>query len=115
VADTAVECLDIGVIAGFPWTGEVQFDLVEVSPLVQQSAGELWAIIDANAPRFPPEPDNPVELFHDLVRPKVCPRRCREGLSRMAIDNRQNPEWLVVKELVRHEVHRPDIVYRTGL
>jgi hypothetical protein len=33
----------------------------------------------------------------------------------MAIDNRQNPEWLVVKELVRHEVHRPDIVYRTGL
>lgn len=113
--DAAVESLDIGVIAGFPWAREVQLDLVEISPLVKQSAGELGAIIDANTPRLPPEPDDPVELLHDLVRPKICPRRCRESLSRMAIHNRQNPERLVVKELVRHKVHRPDIVHRTGL
>lgn len=72
-------------------------------------------VVDTNAARLPPKPDDPVELINDLVSPKVHPRRCRESRSRMTIHNRQNPERLVVKEPVRHEIHRPDIVHRTGL
>jgi putative transposase len=64
--DTAVERFNIGVIAGPSWAGEVQLDLVEVCPLVEWSADELWAVVDTDAPRFSPDTGNPVELFNDL-------------------------------------------------
>ena len=44
LTETAVECFDIGVIGWFPGLGEVQFDLVQVRPLVEQSTSELMPI-----------------------------------------------------------------------
>lgn len=99
--------------------GGIQFDPAEISSLVQQTARELRVVVGTNALWFASESDDPAECFNDLVRPEIWFCRCRENLSRMVVHNRQNPEWpivkLIVKEFVRHKVHRPDIVHSAGL
>jgi hypothetical protein len=49
-SDARVESLDERIIRGRSWPGEVQFDAVQVCPLVEQAPGELWAIIDPYQP-----------------------------------------------------------------
>ena len=49
MAQPAVERLDEGVIRGFSGAGEVELDLVEVGPLIEETPGELRTIVDPNA------------------------------------------------------------------
>lgn len=47
--DPAVERLDICVVARFSRAREVQFDLVQIGPLVEQTPRKLLAEVDTNA------------------------------------------------------------------
>lgn len=70
LAQSAVERLDMRVVAGFSGPRDVQFDLVERGPLLDQTPGELGAVVDANALRLASEPGEAVERFDDLTGAK---------------------------------------------
>lgn len=70
LAQSAVERLDMRVVAGFSGPRDVQFDLVERGLLLEQTPGELGAVVDANALRLASEPGEAVERFDDLTGAK---------------------------------------------
>lgn len=53
LAQSAVERFDVGVVGRLPWPGEVQLNLVEVGPLVEEPPGELGAVMTLMLRGFP--------------------------------------------------------------
>lgn len=111
LSKTAVEGLHVGIVCWFSWPGEVQFDFVQISPLIEKSTSKLWAVVNPNAPRLTSNARQPVQLVYDLIGTEFRPRSGHESLSRKTVHDGQNSEWFFVKQPVRHEVHRPDIVH----
>ena len=46
--EPSVEALDVSVVSGFTWPGEVKFDFVMVRPLIKKPASELRSVINPN-------------------------------------------------------------------
>src|SRR5665213_3034056 len=96
---------------GFP--GREKSISTPVRPLVEHSAGELRPIVDPQALRFAARAHELVENVDHLEGPEVRSRSYRKRLSGVAVHDRQNPERTSVEQLIRHEVHRPDLVRPT--
>ena len=68
--------------------------------MTMPSAGKLRPVVHANAPWLAARSGQTVELIDNLIRAKVGPRCTRESLSRMAVDNRQNPKRPAIEKSV---------------
>ena len=78
--------------------------------MVKQTAGNFWTVVDPDTSRLVSEPGKPIEFVDNLIGPEVRSHNGRESFSRIAVDDRQDPERPIVEQLVRHEVHGPAVV-----
>ena len=86
-------------LRGFARSGEVELDLVQIGPLIEQATRKLWPVVDTNAARFAALTGRTVELIDHLVGLEGRSRSTPKSLSRMAVDNRQYPERSAVENL----------------
>ena len=106
----AIEGLDVGVVGRLSRPGEVQDDIIGVGPEIQGPRDELRPIIDSNGfgnstlDRYSFQSGNHIRT--GMARAYInCGRQLLEG-----IDDGQNADLATIEELIRQEVHRPDIV-----
>ena len=110
----AVERLDEAVVRWLTGLGEVQYNVVGVSPQIEVVGDELGAVIDPDCLRVAVGPADPFQGLNHVF-PAI--RELRIGdrtVSGMRVDDREDQQLLPCRELVMHEVHCPDFVRPDG-
>jgi hypothetical protein len=88
---------------------------VVVGPKVDQVAGELGAIVDEQAGRGSPLPDEAVQDRHDVLAPELLANLDGQTLPAEHVDHGQGAKRLPVAELVVDEVEAPRFVQSVWL
>jgi len=102
-ADAGVEGFNERVVRRFPRPREVQLHSVQIGPLVEQAASELWTIVDPDRLRLAPFDGKTVEDLDGVEGSEVGSRHRCEALSRAAIHYCQYAEGSAVEQRIRHE------------
>ena len=87
-SEFAVEQLDKRVISGFAGPTEVQFDLVEVRPLIHRLRGELTAVIDLDRFRLAPTIEQPIQDGYHVIAFDALADMQSQALTTEEIDYR---------------------------
>jgi len=114
-AKTTIERLDEPVICWLSGPREVELDIAQIRPLVEHPVGELGAIVDPNAPRLAADARQSIQFLDHPTRPELCSRACRESFSRMAVDDRQDPERPTVEQPLGGSLRRRFCCARDGV
>lgn len=107
----SIKRFDKSVVRRFSRPREVEFNLVQICPLVERPVDKFRPVVGQNTSRLAADPRKAIQFFDHLVRPESCSRACRESSSRIAVDDRQDPERPPVMSAVRDEVVGPDVVW----
>lgn len=101
---------DEGVVDRPARSAEVQRDAVLVGPAVKSVRDEPWAVVDPD-PLWPrPRRKHGIENGRHLLAGDTLVNLNRQGLAGEYIEQREGPEPRAVKQCIRHEVHRLDLV-----
>ena len=110
LAKSPIERFDHGIVRRFAASAEVEDDAVGIRPQVHRRADELGAIVAVDALRQPSLKSQPLERRRDIVATHALTSVDRQALARERVDHGQRPEATPIGELVRDEVHAPDVV-----
>lgn len=92
-----------------------ELDLVEISPLVKQAAGDFRPVAASYAAKpLAAQSRQAIKFVDDLTGYKVCSGGGRESFSHKAVDDRQNPGRPLIEQPTRHEVHALNVVGSVG-
>ncbi len=89
VAEAAIERFDVGVLCRHARLDQLQLNAVPVSPLIQSSASELWALVGANCFGITAELSNAIQhSSHVLSRDRGIGHDLH-GFLRAVVDDGQ--------------------------
>ncbi len=109
-AKPTVERFDRGIVGRFATSAEVQNDPIRVGPEVHRRADELCPVVTIDALRQSSLEAQALERRGDIVAAESLADIDRQAFAREHVDHCQRAEAVPVRELVRDEVHAPNVV-----
>ena len=80
-SEFSVERLYERVISGFARSAEVQFDLVEVGPLIHGLRSEFATVVDLDRLRLTPALEQPIQYLYNIITPDALTNMQGQALT----------------------------------
>jgi hypothetical protein len=106
-----LERFDIGVVDRLARSAEIRRHAGFIGPTVQGVRDELRAVVETYAlGRTPLQDDPPDDIGHIVACDALIDFDC-QSLAREHVEQRQSSKPTPVEQSIRHEVHRPNLVW----
>ena len=111
ISEATVEALNETILDRFPGSNEAELDVVQIAPLVEYLARELWTVITEDSFWFSATIYQRLQCSGHSQTTDIQIHVQSQAFSGEFINHIQSPESPATSNTVGHEVHRPLLIW----